>query len=348
MFLIRRIYLPKVTSKILLAKQSSGRKIVIIGGGTGGIGTAAQLVNLGQNQVTIIDSSKDHYFQPIWTLVGGGICDVKDSSRPMATSIPKGVQWIQDDATTIIPENNEIMLESGQRVQYNYLVVAAGIRLDWDRVHGLKEAVSQPRSGVISIYDYNYCDEARKALHTFPGGRAVFTMPPVPIKCAGAPQKIMWLFDEMAREKGIRDKCDISYWTTGESMFGIKKYSDVLEALRIQRNISGHFAKTLVGVDAQKKIAVFQSSSNKDLLEEVPFDILHVVPPMSPPNIVKNSPLADAKGWVDVDRHTLQSTKFPNVFAIGDCSNSPNSKTAAAIMAQTPVVVHNILQMISK
>ena len=345
--LVKRIKLPKFTTAKLLANKSTEREIVIIGGGTSGIGTAAQLTNLGQKKITIIDSAKDHFFQPLWTLVGGGISDVKDSARPMATVIPKGVEWIQDDATTIIPESNDIVLASGRRVKYDYLVVAAGMTLDWDRVHGLNEAISQPSSGVISIYDYNYCDQAMKTLHSFIGGRVVFTMPPVPIKCAGAPQKIMWLFDEMAREKGIRDKCDISYWTTGTGMFGIKKYSDMLEALRIERNISGHFTKTLVGVDGKKKVAVFQSSAKEDPPEEISYDVLHVVPPMSPPKVVRNSSLADAQGWVDVDRHTLQSTKFPNVFAIGDCSNSPNSKTAAAIMAQTPVVVHNILQMIN-
>jgi sulfide:quinone oxidoreductase len=255
--------------------------------------------------------------------------------------------WQKNSVLKIDPEKNTLLLDNGSSTSFDYLVVAAGIQSDWDKIAGLTEALSEsPSSGVVSIYHYEHAKHAAEAMKRFSAGRAIFTMPNTLIKCAGAPQKIMWLFEESLRDRGqaARDAASVEFWVPGAAMFGVKKYSDVLEALRAERGVKASFKKELVAVDGKAKVATFKSLEDGELTKE-PFDLLHVVPPMSAPDFIKQSPLANAAGWVDVDKYSLQSTKYSHVFAIGDCSSTPNSKTAAAITKQAPIMVHNLCQV---
>lgn len=161
---------------------------------------------------------------------------------------------------------------------------------------------------------------------------------------AGAPQKIMWLFEEHARDVGVRDKASVEFWVPGGAMFGVKKYADILDELRKEREVKASFKQELVSVDGVNKVATFKSLEDGALTQQS-YDLLHAVPPMSAPDFIKSSPLANAAGWVDVDKHTLQSTKHDNIFALGDCTSTPNSKTAAAITKQAPIVVHNLMRV---
>jgi len=324
-------------------KTSNANKIVIIGGGTAGIGVAAMLANEGVSNVSIIEPQTIHYYQPLWTLVGAGMRKNTESVKPLQDFIPNGTEWINKSATTIDPTNNSVTLNDGSKVNYDYLIVAAGIQIDWDKISGLKESIGKENSGVVSIYDYNYSDATWKALDAFKSGRVIFTMPNTLIKCAGAPQKIMWLFEEILRERGIRDQASIEFWVPGGAMFGVKKYADKLEEIRQQRNVKANFKQELIAIDSEKKIATFKSLTDGTTSEQL-FDIIHVTPPMSSPDFIKSSPLANSAGWVDVDKHTLQSVKYKNVFAIGDCSSTPNSKTAAAVIGQAPILVHNLIK----
>jgi len=325
--------------------------VVIIGGGTAGVGSSIQLLQNGIKLITVIEPSPVHYYQPLWTLAGAGLQDINGSVRPMGSVLPNKAKWVQDSVVSINPDKNQIALSKGDIVNYDYLVIACGLQLRWDKIPGLEKALEKGDSGVCSIYTYNYCNKTRQVLSEFNGGKAIFTMPVTPIKCAGAAQKIMWLFEEQTRERGIRSKSDISYWASGASMFGVKKYSDMLEEERVNRNIPAHFGYNLIQVDSENKKAVFQNSKDGSTVEES-YDLLHVTPPMSPPaflstsGVSTSSSLVDAAGWVDVDRHSLQSTSHSNVFALGDCCNAPNTKTAAAVMAQVPVVVHNLCKLI--
>ena len=327
------------------AKKNS--HIVVVGGGTAGIGVAAMLRNEGVKNVTIIEPRDVHYYQPLWTLVGGGVKPVQKSAHPMKQIVGNtGANWVQERVASFDPKSNQVHLQDGSKVEYDYLVVAAGMQIDWDKVPGLKEGLEKEDSGVVSIYDYNY---ANKTWKTFEKIRNLakpslhFVMSPTPIKCAGAPQKIMWLLEDTMRRSGTRQNANFTFWTPGGGMFGVPYYSEKLEKLRQERNVDGKFKHELVSIDSDNKIATFRhQDGDKTVMVQQKFDLLHVAPHMSAPDFLKGSPLSDDKGWVDVDKHTLQSKKYKNVFGLGDCTNTPNSKTAAAITSQAPVVVHNI------
>jgi len=329
-------------------------RIVIVGGGTGGIGVAAMLQNEGMKRVTIIEPKDIHYYQPLWTLCGGGIKNVKESVRPMKDILPHDTNWVQQKVVSFEPKQNQITTADGKKIEYDYLVVAAGIQTNWDKVPGMKEGLESEDSGVVSIYDYKWADKTYRTFQKISNSaefdrnnpaKYLFTFSPTVLKCAGAPQKIMWLLEDTLRAQGKRDLADISYWTPGAAMFGVKHYSDKLNKIREERNIAAMFKKTLVKIDPTNRIATFENPDTKEQTQQT-FDMLHVAPYMSPPDFLIGSPLSDDSGWVDVDKFTLQSKKFENVFGIGDCTNTPNSKTAAAITSQAPVLVHNLRRKI--
>ena len=315
--------------------------ILIVGAGTAGITVAAQLLLKDSSlDIAIIDPSDTHYYQPIWTLVGGGVFDREFSARPQAEVIPSGATWIKDAVKTFAPDKNAITTTSGKDYTYNYLVVAAGLQLDWDKIDGLKGNMG--KNGICSNYSYDTVTSTWKTLQNLNGCRAIFTMPPMPIKCAGAPQKIMWLTDHWLRKQGRRDNTEVLFNTTGGAIFGIAKYRAALEKLVEQRDIKTLFEHNLVAVDAAKKEAVFEHMTTKEQ-QKYAYDMLHVVPPQSSPDFIKKSPLANDAGWVDVHKYTTQHVTYKNVFSLGDCSSLPNSKTGAAIRKQAPVTVENLL-----
>ncbi|MEM9489286.1 MAG: FAD/NAD(P)-binding oxidoreductase, partial [Myxococcota bacterium] len=191
--------------------MSSRHDIVIIGGGTAGITVAAQLVeharasanSSAMPDIAIIEPSDKHYYQPIWTLVGGGVFDREVSVRAEADFIPDGVTWIRDRAEIFQPEQNAVITGSGDTIHYEVLIVAPGIQLDWGEIRGLRQALGT--DGVCSNYSYDTVETTWRFLREMDRGNAVFTFPATPIKCAGAPQKIMWLAEHHLRRRGVRD-----------------------------------------------------------------------------------------------------------------------------------------------
>ncbi|KAJ2074453.1 hypothetical protein GGI16_008690 [Coemansia sp. S142-1] len=174
-------------------------------------------------------------------------------------------------------------------------------------------------------------------------------MPATPVKCAGAPQKIAYLAEELFREKGIRDKVDVNYYTALGKIFAIDKYANAMNEVARSRDISVNLFHDLVEVDGAAKKATFKvlgSSPQAGETVTVPYEFLHVTPPMKPFDFIKNSAISNAAGFVDVDKGTLQHTKYPNIYSIGDCSSLPTSKTAAAAAAQSSVLKHNLLNQI--
>ncbi len=320
------------------------KKIVVVGGGTAGITTAAKLLsNFNPEDIMIVEPADVHYYQPLWTLVGGGVVDAQSSVRPMASVIPDGVTWKKNKVSQFHPNENKIELDNGTMVGYDMLCVAPGIQIDWDKIEGLPQTLG--KNGVCSNYDFHQAEYTWEAINSFQGGTAIFTFPSTPIKCAGAPQKIMWLAEETFRQKGIREKSRVIFLSAGGAIFGIPKYREALEKLVKERGIECIFHHDLVKVDGMNKVATARHMETGEEMN-INFDIMHVSPPMSAPNFIKESPIStgDALGYVDVDKHTMQHNKYPNIFSLGDASSLPCSKTGAAIRKQAPICAKNMYQ----
>lgn len=315
-------------------------QVLIVGGGSGGLSVAARLRNLpNPPDVTIIEPSEHHYYQPLWTLVGAGLFDKEITRRPESDYIPEGAKWLKTSVTGFDPEQNLVLTADGRSHGYQYLVVALGMQLDWHKIEGLAGNVG--KNGICSNYAYETVDSTRAALSNFKSGNAVFTFPATPVKCAGAPQKIMYLADDVLRKTGKRDRARVIYAASGPAIFGVQKYARSLAKVVERKNIDTMFRHNLIAVDVPKKHAIFKQLDAGDEVA-VPFELLHVTPPQSAPDVVKQSRLANADGWVDVHKHSLQHTRYPNVFGLGDSSSLPTSRTGAAIRKQAPVLVSNL------
>lgn len=318
-----------------------GNRVVIVGGGTAGITCAAKLRKKRPGlEITLIDPAEKHYYQPLWTLVGGGILPKRATERSQKSLIPKGVRWLQERVSEFLPERNQVRTTEQSVLDYDALIVAPGIQINWSQIKGLQEALG--KNGVCSNYSYEYVESSWKFIQAFSGGRAIFTHPSTPIKCGGAPQKIMYLAEHAFRKKGIRDKSEIIFASAGSTIFGVPKYAKALDQVVKDRGIQTLFRRDLTEILADRKEALFKNLDTGEL-ETLQYDLLHVTPPMSAPDFIRKSPLANASGWIDVEKFTLQHLRYPNVFGLGDASSLPTSKTGAAIRKQAPVVVQNLL-----
>jgi sulfide:quinone oxidoreductase len=319
-------------------------QILILGGGTAGITVAAQLRRkLKDYDLAIIEPSTKHYYQPLWTLVGAGVFPKEQSEREESAFIPKGADWIQDYVAELQPEQNCVVTRDGRRITYDYLVIALGIQVDWNKIPGLAEGVGTKQ--ICSNYSYQQVDYTWECVSKFKGGTALFTMPNTAVKCGGAPQKIMYLADDHFRKSGVRDKSNVIFASGQGSLFAVEKYRKTLEKVAARKSIDIRIKHNLVEIKPDQKEAIFEHLDTKERVT-IPFDMIHVTPPMSAPDLIKSSILANATGWVDVDKYTLQHPKFLNVFPIGDCSGLPTSKTGAAIRKQAPVLVKNLISAI--
>lgn len=319
-------------------------EVLVLGGGSGGITMATRMKRkVGAENVAIVEPSERHFYQPIWTLVGAGAKQLSSSGRPTASVIPSGVEWIQARVAELNPDKSSIRTDSGKEISYKYLIIALGIQLDYEKIKGLPEGFAHPKIG--SNYSFKTVEKTWKALQDFKEGNAIFTFPNTPVKCAGAPQKIMYLSEAYFRKTGKRSKANIIFNTSLGTIFGVKKYADALQEIIRERNLTVNYKQNLIEVRADKQEAVFENLDKPGETQVFSYEMLHVTPPMSSPDVLKASPVADSAGWVDVDKETLQHKKYPNVFGIGDCTNLPTSKTAAAVAAQSGILDRTISQI---
>lgn len=344
-------------------------QIVIIGAGTAGITVAARLLKKDRTlDVALIDPASKHYYQPAWTLVGAGTFDYKKTERDMAGLIPGGATWIQDYVEDIDPDNNKLTVKAGTEISYDYLIACPGIQIDLDGIEGLRETMD--KNGVCS--NYTNSEHTWEVLKKFKGGNALFTQPATPIKCGGAPQKIMYLADDYFEKSGVKDKTNVIFATPGSVIFGTEPFKSTLEKVLERKDISVKYFHKLTKIDGPNKKAYYTITAHQDepdklyynpkrnLGEEVlsetevviPFDMLHLAPPQSAPDFIKKSKIAHqdgpSKGWIDVNKYTLQSNKYANVFALGDSAALPTAKTGAAVRKQAPVVVENLFRVMNK
>jgi sulfide:quinone oxidoreductase len=365
-------------------------QIVIVGGGTGGVMVAAQLKRAKSSlDIAIIDPTDTHVYQPANTLVGAGLMDYQDTLKPEKKLIPSGVTWIKEKVADIQPDKNEIILANNEIISYDYIVVAAGIQINLDGIKGLKEAYG--KNGVCSNYiDPQYTWEV---MRKFKGGNALFTQPITPIKCPGAPQKIMYLMGDYVDQHDIQDDTNIIFATPGTMIFGVQPFKDELEKYLKKYNIKQRYGYKLVEIDGDKKEAYYErlelpDGGDKYVVNDernaagcmghiwedgvqrevqevnatfqmekngtryaIKYDMLHLAPPQSAPTWFQKTKLANPngpnKGWMAVDKNSLQSTLYKNAFGAGDVTDLPTARTGAAIRKQAPVIVNNIISLIN-
>lgn len=318
--------------------------VLIVGGGAGGISTASSLLKRRPDlNVGIIEPRTEHYYQPGWTLVGGGVFDRAQTVRPMAGVMPRQATWHQAAIAQFDPGAREILLEDGERIGYRMLVVSPGLKLDWDAIPGLRQSLGH--NGVTSNYRFDlapYTWELVQGLHK---GTALFTQPPMPIKCAGAQQKAMYLACSHWEKQGRLNQIETEFCTAGAALFGVADYVPALMEYVKRYRIALKFQQNLVEIDGQGRRALFAVPNDKGEVEQVEkhFDLIHVCPPQTAPDFIRNSPLANEAGWLDLNAETLQHNRYGDIFGLGDASGTGNAKTAAAVRKQAPVVAENVI-----
>ncbi len=352
-------------------------KVLIIGGGTAGIMVASQMKKRNGNlDIAIIEPANTHYYQPAWTLVGANAYSFDKTAKPMKDLIPKGVTWVKEYADKFDCKNNKVITTAGNEYSYEFLVVAPGIKIAPELVEGLSEAMDK---GVVCS---NYTDPEHTwdVIKNFKGGTALFTQPATPIKCGGAPQKIMYLAEDYFKKSGVRSKTDVVFATPGTVIFGVKPIAKTLMEVVNRKDINLRFFHKLVKVDGDKRIAWYEITREVDaggcvVIEDgkdleidrniqhnyknvkvtidgnrygIHFDMMHLAPPQTAPDFIRNSDLVNDTGWLSVDGGTMQHTKYKNVFGLGDSAGLATAKTGAAIRKQAPIVVENIFRLMGE
>ncbi|WP_026802987.1 NAD(P)/FAD-dependent oxidoreductase [Aliarcobacter lanthieri] len=366
-----------------VAKASEAKgKILIIGGGLAGISTAAKLVNtLSDPDITIVEPNpKSVSYQPGTTLVASGVYKSKDELIfDTKDYLPKGVTLIKDKAVDFNPEENKVTLESGDVLAYDFLIVAAGITLDFGAIKGLEEigdAYSAGdaskilkvfgNTGLTSVYNIDSSahmwEQTQKFIQKAKDGnkvKGIFTSPNTAIKCGGAPKKVMYLVNARLNETKAREHANLTLYDNSDKLFGVKEYADAIEKQFLARDMKWNFNHNLVEVDIANKIAIFnkfweeQGEYDKDLEEydiikknekiSIPFDLLHITPPQKAPDEIGKSEIGSDKGWVPVHKETLQHVKYKNIFALGDIAAVPLGKTGGTVRKQYKVLVENLV-----
>ena len=361
-------------------------KIVIVGGGLAGMSTAARLNNSISNaDITVIEPDPMSVsYQPGQTLVGAGIWDLSDIQYKRDDYVPKGVKLIKGSVTAFDPKNNKVTVDGSQEVTYDQLVVATGIMLNYKGIKGLEGEITSAgtdnadtkktitKNGLHSIYFQDGAKATWEGIqelvekaknHKGPEKlQAVFTHPRGPLKCGGAPKKIMYLTHARLEEAGVRDKVEMTFYPNGGAMFGIKDYHTAIVKQFEARGFKWNYKHNLVAVDTATKTATFnkwkkvekqfQDEMGDPIMKkvevsepvEVKYDFMHISPPMKAPDVVGKSEIGSSgPGWVTVNKETLQSTFFDNVWSLGDVAGVPMGKTGGSARKQYKVVVDNII-----
>jgi len=327
---------------------SQSYDVVIVGGGSAGIATAASLLNRTKAlSIAIIEPSRTHIYQPGWTMVGAGIFKPEETIRPMANVMPKGTTWIEKGAAGFQPQQNAVELDDGSLVGYRALIVTPGLKLNFAAIEGLEETLGE--NGVTSNYRYDLAPYTWELARNLKSGTALFTQPPMPIKCAGAPQKAMYLSSDWWQQKSALDKIDVQFHNAGGVLFGVADFVPPLMKTINEYGINLNLNSQLVKVDGPNQIAYFNQIKDGEVIGQIErqFDMLHVCPPQTGLDFMQNQPITDANGWLKVDPETLQNPDYANIFGLGDCVNTTNAKTAAAARKQAPVVAENLLAFLN-
>jgi len=333
------------------AKVKSNARIVILGAGAAGTAAANRLAErLDGAKITIVDARKQHLYQPGFTLIAAGLKPANYSVSGTGDWLPSDIDWIEEAAAEIDPVAKKIVTTGGKTVAYDYLVVATGIKLDFEAIEGMSLDLIG-KNGIGSVYagpDYAAKTWAEMDRFTETGGVGLFTRPGTEMKCAGAPLKYTFLTDDYARKKGTRGKTEIIYAAHNKTLFGVPIVNEKVRMLYEDRGFNTVYDHVMKAIDPGRKIATFATPDGD---KEIGFDFTNVIPPMRSPDVIRNSPLPWAdkwtdQGWVEVDQYTMRHRRFPEVFAVGDVAGVPKGKTAASVKWQVPVAVDQLVAQI--
>ena len=336
------------------APMKTQARIVVAGSGLGGLAVASRLTKmLDGARITIIDKKQEHNYQPGYTLVATGVWPVGKVRDRNADLQPSGVQWIQDMVAEFDPAGNVVVTAGGQRVPYDFLVVATGTHQDWNLIEGMDvSAIGQ--NGLASVYPSPEAAQATwQAMDSFrqKGGNAVMTLPATPLKCAGAPLKMTFMLRDRLAQAGTLDKSKVTFYSAVGNVFGVKPVNDNVVSRWKDLGIGIEYTQKLKAVDIAGRKATFVTPEG--MSTEVPYDFIHVVPPMRAPDSVKNSDLSwkeggfAAGGWLEVHKDTLQHRRYKNVFGVGDINGTPRGKTAATVKKSAPIVAQHLVDVIA-
>ena len=352
--------------KAAAAPVATKARIVILGAGAAGTGMANRLVQrLSGATITIVDGRKDHWYQPGFTLIAAGLKPAGYSVTPTGDWLPAGVTWVQDYAAAIDPAANRVTTQGGTVLDYDFLIVATGLVLDWAAIEGFSlDAVGQ--NGIGAVYaGPDYAEKTWNAMSAFTdqGGIGLFGRPATEMKCAGAPLKYTFITDDYLRRKGKREASKIIYAANNKALFSVPVVNEKVKLLFRDRGVEVRWDHILTGVDTAAKQAYYKVPAsqvlNKDgtitstpeAIQQIGFDFINVIPPMRAPQAVRESGLSwgdkwTDQGWIEVDKATLRHIRFPNVFGLGDINGVPKGKTAASVKWQIPVVEDHLIAAI--
>ena len=320
----------------------------------GGIAIAHRLGNLLDGaKITLIDAKEAHNYQPGYTLIASGVWPVEKVIDSNAELQPAGVQWVKDMVAEFDPVANAVVTRSGQRIAYDYLVVAVGTHQDWTQIEGM-DVQAIGRNGLASVYPSPDAAVATwKAMDSFrqKGGQAVMTLPATALKCAGAPLKMTFMVRDRLAQAGTLGASSVQFYSALNNVFSVKSVNDAVLARWQTLGIGLHTTQKLQAIDIGARQAYFVNPEGART--QVPYDFIHVVPPMRAPDAVKNSDLAwkegpmAAGGWLEVDKETLQHRRYPNVFGVGDINGTPRGKTAATVKKSAPIVAQHLVDVMA-
>jgi sulfide:quinone oxidoreductase len=323
-----------------MTETHTHHRVLVIGGGNGGISVAARLRRAGVDDIALIEPRDQHLYKPLFSHVAGGTARASITVRPQRDVIPKGVEWIHDAVVSIDPDTNAVQLQGGGRVTYDHVIVCPGIQLDWARIPGLEAALQTP--SVSSHYEYELAAKTSLLLRDLTEGTVVFTQPPGPASCAGAAQKPMYQACDYWQATGVLDHIRVVMVVPTDTVYGIPAFDAELERAIAKYGIELRTGSELLEVDGAAQEVVI---GGPDGAERIAFDVLNVVPPQSAPNWLKNSALAGPRsegGFVEVDPRTLRHPRYPNVWTLGDAAATTNSKSGGALRKQTLVLAQNL------
>ena len=320
------------------------KKLLILGAGTAGTMMANKLSrNLNKQvwEITIVDKDEDHYYQPGFLFIPFAIYKPEQVIRPKKDFIPKGVNFLIDKIEKIEGEKNQVVLESGQILSYDVLVVATGTIPVPEETEGLKGKLWY--KDIFDFYTFEGSTRLAKKLENWEGGKLVINLAETLIKCPVAPLEFTFLADAYFTEKGMRDKVEIFYVTPLSGAFTKPKATAMLNQLMAEKNITVIPDFYMQMVDNDRKVLISYDG------KEVPFDLLVSIPVNKGDEMIEASNLGDEDGlnFVPTDKHTLQSKKFENMFVIGDATNVPASKAGSVAHFEAEILTENILSYIN-